>query len=48
MQFSSNYQVSILNFFGEFDKFTKINEKKKINFINYYSSLVNFLPYKVK
>ena len=48
VEFSSNYESSVLNFFGEFDKFAKINEKKKIKFINYYSSFVNFLPYKGK
>ena len=48
VKFSYNYESSVLNFFGEFDKFIKINEKKKIKFINYYPSFINFLPYKGK
>ena len=48
MKYSSNYQSYILNFFGEFDNFTKNNEKNKLTFISYYSSLKNILPYKGK
>ena len=47
-KYSSNYQSFILNFFGEFDKFVINKEKKKLKFINYYPSLVSFLPYKGK
>ncbi len=47
-RYSSNYESYILNFFGEFDKFYKTQEKKELKFINYYSSLTNFLPYKGK
>ena len=48
MKYSSNYQSYILNFFGEFDNFTKNNEKNKLTFISYYFSLKNILPYKGK
>ena len=48
MKYSFNYESYILNFFGEFDKFSKIKEKKKLKFISYYSSLTNILPYKGK
>ena len=48
MKYSSNYDSYILNFFGEFDKFSENKEKKKLKFINYYSSLANVLPYKGK
>ncbi len=47
-KYSSNYESYILNFFGEFDKFSKNKKKKKLNFISYYSSLTNFLPYEGK
>ena len=47
-RYSSNYESYILNFFGEFDKFSKTKEKNELKFINYYSSLKNFLPYKGK
>ncbi len=47
MKFNSNYESYILNFFGEFNKLINYKEKK-IKFINYYSSISNFLPYRGK
>ncbi len=48
MRYSSNYESYILNLFGEFDKFSKVKEKKEFKFISYYSSLTKILPYKGK
>lgn len=48
MRYGPNYESFILNFFGEFDGFINFREKQKIKFINYYSKLINFLPYEGK
>ena len=44
MQYGSNYDVSVLNFFGEFNS-QKFNKTNKFNFINYYNlNLLKYLP----
>ena len=48
MKYNPNYQCFILNFFGEFNKFTNNQSEKRLKFINLYSFLSNFLPYKGK
>ena len=47
MKFDLNYESFILNFFGEFNKFTN-DKEKKIKFLGCYSSFSKFLPYKGK
>jgi glycosyltransferase involved in cell wall biosynthesis len=49
MQFGTNYQSFILNFFGEFNQFDQEIKKKKIKFIGFYNLYIaKFLPYKGK
>ena len=49
MQFETNYQCYIFNFFGEFNQFDQEIKKKKIKFLDLYNfSIAKFLPYKGK
>ena len=48
-KFSNKFEPSILNFFGEFNKFKKDIEQKDILLINYFkSNMSQLLPYKGK
>ena len=43
--YGKSYECSIINFFGEFNKFQKDLENKNINLINFFNNkLINFLP----
>ena len=43
--YGKGYECSIINFFGEFNKFQKDLENKNINLINFFNNkLINFLP----
>ena len=43
--YGKNYECSIINFFGEFNKFQKDLENKNIKLINFFNNkLINFLP----
>lgn len=49
MRYGSNYESSILNFFGEFNKYEQEIEKEKIQLIDFYKlDVAKFLPYKGK
>ncbi len=48
VKYNSNYQISILNLFGEFNEYTYIQNEKGLKFINLYSFLSKILPYKGK
>jgi len=49
MRYGSNYESSILNFFGEFNKYEQEIKKEKIQLIDFYKlDVVKFLPYKGK
>ena len=44
-KYGKNYDCSIINFFGEFNKFRKDLENKDIKLINFFNNkLINFLP----
>ena len=48
-QFGSGYESSILNFFGEFNRYDKEIKKKNIQLIDFYNfDIANILPYKGK
>ena len=49
VQFGSDYESYILNFYGEFNKFDQEIKKKKIELIGFYNlNISKFLPYKGK
>jgi glycosyltransferase involved in cell wall biosynthesis len=43
--YSKNYECSVINFFGEFEKYKKTLKEKKVEFLDYYNpKYINFLP----